>query len=265
MTDKTKFKANPYNLSNKLIEKNDIDDIMKNLNIVDFKIKDIKLYQKAFIHKSYVQMKDYEEYSNDINALPLQSVTYEKIEFLGDSILGFIVCEYIFQRYTMIYEQDEGFLTKLKNRLVCGEMLCKLADDLNFNKYLIISKHIEENCSGRNNKNILEDSFEAFIGALYLDTYDINFVKDFLIKVFEKYVDFSEIILNDTNYKDQLQRYLQNRFKEYPKYMVIESDGNYKCKIYNGKTFISDGFGNTKKGAEQDGSKNALIYYGVLN
>ena len=64
----------------------------------------------------------------------------------------------------------------------------------------------------RNNKNILEDSFEAFIGALYLDTNDIYFVKDFLIKVYEKYVDFAEIILNDTNYKDQLLRYFQNSF-----------------------------------------------------
>jgi ribonuclease-3 len=265
MTDKNKFKANPYNLSNKLIEKNDIDDIMNKLNITDFLPKDIKLYQKAFVHKSYSHMKDYEEYSNDIKALPLQENTYEKMEFLGDSILGYIVCEYIFKRYTMIYDRDEGFLTKLKNRLVCGDMLCNLADELNFNKYLIISKHIEENCDGRNNKNILEDSFEAFIGALYLDTQNIDFVKEFLIKVYEEYVDFSEIILNDTNYKDQLQRYLQNTFKEYPKYVVEEYNKIYKCKIYKGKEYISEGIGETKKKAEQDASKNTLIYYGVLN
>ena len=243
MADKNKFKANPYNLSNKLIQKNDIDDIMNSLNIIDFVPKD----------------------SNDINALPLQKNTYEKIEFLGDSILGFIVCEYIFQRYTMIYDRDEGFLTKLKNRLVCGDMLCILAKDLSFDKYLIISKHIEENCDGRNNKNILEDSFEAFIGALYLDTRDIAFVKDFLIRVYEKYVDFSEIILNDTNYKDQLQRYLQNRFKEYPKYVVEECGAVYKCTIYKGDEILKYGMGETKKKAEQEASKNSLIHYGVLN
>ena len=173
MTDKNKFKANPYNLSNKLLTETDINDIMKNLNITDLKIKDIKLYQRAFIHKSYCNMKDYEEFDNDIDALPLFQESYEKIEFLGDSILGYIVCEYIYQRYTNIYNMDEGFLTKLKNRLVCGDMLYELAKDLGFNKYIIISKHIEENCDGRNNKNMLEDSFEAFLGALYLDTNEI--------------------------------------------------------------------------------------------
>ena len=265
MSDKTKFKANPYNSLNKLLSVKDIDDIMKKLNIVNFKPKDIKLYQTAFVHKSYSPMKDYEEYENDIGALPLQEKTYEKIEFLGDSILGYIVCEYIFQRYTMIYNQDEGFLTKLKNRLVCGNMLCVLAKDLGFDKYVIISKHIDDNHDGRNNKNILEDSFEAFIGALYLDTRDIGFVKDFLIKVYEKYVDFTEIILNDNNYKDQLQRYLQNRFKEYPKYIVDEYNSMYRCKINKKDEFLSEGFGETKKKAEQDASKNTLIYYGVLN
>ena len=177
----------------------------------------------------------------------------------------YIVCEYIFQRYTLIYNQDEGFLTKMKNRLVCGEMLCKLARDIGFNKHLIISKHIDDNCNGRNNKNILEDTFESFIGALYLDTNDIHFVKDILIKIYEKYVDFSDIILNDTNYKDQLQRYLQNRFKEYPKYEITEEVDLFICKVKKGIEVISEGTGNTKKKAEQSAAKVALIHYGVLN
>ena len=149
---KDKFKSNPYNSLNKLVSKNDITNILKNININDFKLNNIQLYQTAFVHKSYCYMKDYEEFENDIKALPLQKESYEKMEFLGDSILGYIVCEYIFQRYTLIYNQDEGFLTKIKNRLVCGEMLCKLARDIGFNKHLIISKHIDKNCNGRNNK-----------------------------------------------------------------------------------------------------------------
>ena len=262
---KDKFKSNPYNSLNKLVSKNDITNILKNININDFKPNNIQLYQTAFVHKSYCHMKDYEEFENDIKALPLQKESYEKMEFLGDSILGYIVCEYIFQRYTLIYNQDEGFLTKIKNRLVCGEMLCKLARDIGFNKHLIISKHIDKNCNGRNNKNILEDTFEAFIGALYLDTNDIHFVKDILIKIYEKYVDFTEIILNDTNYKDQLQRYLQNRFKEYPKYEIIEEENLFICKVKKGIEVISEGTGNTKKKAEQSAAKVALIHYGVLN
>jgi len=265
MSDKNKFKANPYNLSNKLLKTKDIDDIMKKLNITDFKIKNLELYQRAFIHKSYCNMKDYEEFENDIDALSLFQESYEKIEFLGDSILEYIICEYIYQRYTMIYEQDEGFLTKLKNRLVCGDMLCILAKKLDFNKHIVISKHIEDNCDGRNNKNILEDSFEAFLGALYLDTNNIDIVKNFCIKVYEKYVDFGEIILNDTNYKDQLQRYLHGRFKTYPNYVVEPHNDIYKCNIIVNSEHISEGIGETKKKAEQNASKNTLIHYGVLN
>src|SRR6056300_736596 len=249
MSEKTIFKANPYNLSNKLLNNDDINDIMKLVNITDF------------------NMKQYEEFSNDISALPLFQESYEKIEFLGDSILGYIVCEYIYNRYTVIYNKDEGFLTKLKNRLVCGNMLCELAKNLSFNKYLILSKHIDENCDGRNNKNILEDSFEAFLGALYLDTNDINFVKNFCIKVFEKFVDFGELILNDNNFKDILQRYMNNTFETKPIYKTIKLDDEnmYHCKVYKAEDFISEGIENTIKKAEQLAAKNTLIHYGVLN
>ena len=271
MSEKTIFKANPYNLSNKLLNVDNINDIMKLVNITDFKIKNLELYQRAFVHKSYCNMKQYEEFNNDISALPLFQESYEKIEFLGDSILGYIVCEYIYNRYTIIYNKDEGFLTKLKNRLVCGNMLCELAKNLSFNKYLILSKHIDENCDGRNNKNILEDSFEAFLGALYLDTNDIHFVKDFCIKVFEKFVDFGEIILNDNNFKDILQRYMNNTFETKPIYKTIKLDDEnmYHCKVYkiidDVEEFITEGIENTIKKAEQLAAKNTLLHYGVLN
>ena len=146
-------------------------------------------------------------------------------------------------------------------------MLCELANYLSFNKYLILSKHIDKNCDGRNNKNILEDSFEAFLGALYLDTNDIHFVKDFCIKVFEKFVDFGEIILNDNNFKDILQRYMNNTFETKPIYKTIKVDDKniYRSKVYKGQEFISEGVENTIKKAEQLAAKNALSHYGVLN
>ena len=167
-------------------------------------------------------------------------------------------------RYTDIYNQDEGFLTKLKNRLVCGEMLYKLAKELGFGEYIIISKHIDENCDGRNNKNIIEDTFEAFIGALYLDTKNMHIVKDFLIKVYESYVDFSDIILNDTNYKDQIIRYLKQSFNEHPKYVHEKINDKYFCNIVFKNDVICRGEGSSKKRSEQDVSKKALIYYNVL-
>lgn len=266
MTDNQKFSANPYNNRNFLIKETDVINIMKLFGIHDFKPKDIKLYQTAFIHKSYIPMKDYEEYTNEDNSLPLQTESYEKMEFLGDSILGYIVCKYIYQRYTLIYNQNEGFLTKLKNRLVCGETLAKLSKSVNFDKYIVISKHIEDNCDGRNNKNILEDVFEAFIGALYLDKGDVNLIDTLLINIYETFIDFGEIILTDTNYKDQISRYFQNTFNIYPRYEIIKIDNNkYTCNLFKDNERVGTGVGTTKKGAEQDASNNALIKYGVLN
>ena len=97
---------------------------------------------------------------------------------------------------------------------------------MNFNKHIIISKHIEGNCDGRNNTNILEDVFEAFIGALYTDTGDFKIVESFIINVIESYVDFSETILKDNNYKDQILRYLQHNFKMHPTYKTNKDESN---------------------------------------
>ena len=90
------------------------------------------------------------------------------------------------------------------------------------NKHLIISKHIEENCSGRTNQHILEDVLEAFIGALYLDTHDYQVIQSFVFNLIEYHLDLPEIILNDTNYKDQILRYFQHNFKLYPSYHHLE-------------------------------------------
>ena len=136
---KNKFKSNPYNSSNELINSDEIINIMSQLNINNFKVNNIKLYQTSFIHKSYCVMKDSSEYENNINALNLFDESYEKMEFLGDSLLGLTISEYIYKRYSVLYNQDEGFLTNMKNRLVNGETLAKLAKYLNFNKHLIFA------------------------------------------------------------------------------------------------------------------------------
>jgi ribonuclease III len=268
----SKFKSDPYNPNNFLIQHSDVMNIMKKLHIHDFKINDIQLYQKAFIHKSYCTMKDYEEYNNTNNCLDLFGESYEKMEFLGDALLNSIISQYIYQRYVDYHDIDEGFLTKLKIRFVCGEQLAFLSDKLNFNPYLIISKHIEENCSGRNNLNILEDVYEAFLGAIFLDTNNLDFVKQFIIQTIERYVDFSETIQTDTNYKDQILKYVQHNYLVNPTYKTNkdESDNTFESKIYRSSEEIEDiyittGKGSTKKKAEQDASKNALIYYHVIS
>tara|TARA_Y100000389_G_scaffold115453_1_gene112530 strand:+ start:892 stop:1683 length:792 start_codon:yes stop_codon:yes gene_type:complete len=259
-----KFRADPYNFKNKLIEKSDIINIMKKLNINDFNINDISLYQKAMVHKSYCELPEYKDFEHPgDNCLTLQKEAYETLEFLGDSILGSIVSSYIYERFHIIHKQNEGFLTKLKIRLVCGENLCKFSRNINLQKHLIISKHIEEKCSGRDNTNILEDVFESFVGAIYLDN-DYETVKDFLIKVIETHADFTEILLKDNNYKDQISRYFQQNFKIYPKYETTKVDDNFISKILKEDSIIAIGNGNSKKKAEQDVSKKALKHFNVI-
>ena len=258
------FKANPYNSLNVLIRDVDIHNIFKIFGLT-IDIKDIKIYQRAFNHKSYCEEIDYSDFTNDIDALPLRSESYEKMEFLGDSILGFITCEYIYSRYTEIYGCDECFSTKMKNRLVCGENLSFLSKSIGFDRFIIISKHIESNCDGRNNTNILEDVFEAFIGAIYLDTGDIELTRKFLIGVYERYVDFSDIIIRDTNYKDILIRYMQNTFNVRPTYDIVKHEDIFECSVLHNDNIISSGKGTSKKKSEQNASRNALIKYGVIN
>ena len=152
-------------------------------------------------------------------------------------------------------------------RFVCGEQLAYLSNSLNLNQFMIISKHIEENCDGRNNIHILEDIFEGFLGALYSDTNDFKLVERFIIQCIEKHIDFSDLILKDNNYKDQILRYFQHNYKIHPTYKTekIEENNNYQCKIFKGDEYIETGYGNSKKKSEQDASKNALMKFCVLS
>ena len=261
-------KTNPYNKNNVLIYKNDIINIMETLNINDLKINNILLYQRSFVHKSYcIELYKDTEFKNTDNSLELQEISYETMEFLGDSLLSSIVSSYLYERFYKIYDQNEGFLTYLKNRIVCGESLAHLSNRLGFNRYLVISKHIEDNCDGRNNKNILEDVFESFLGAIYLDNnYEIT--KNIILNIVEKYIDFTDFIIKNNNYKEQIIKYLQHNHKENPKFNINfsnEDEKIYRCNLIFKDKIISEGNGTSKKRAEQHAAKNALIHFNVLN
>ena len=260
-------KVNPFNLNNKLINSNDIINIMETLNINNFKVNNILLYQTSFIHKSYCkELYEDTDFKNIDRSIDLQENSYETMEFLGDSILGSIVSSYLYERFYKIYNQDEGFLTYLKNRIVCGESLAVLSKKIGLNKFIVISKHIEDYCDGRNNLNILEDVFEAFIGAIFLDN-NYDTIKEILLNIIEKYIDFTDIIIKNNNHKEQIIKYLQHNYKENPKYKDINSDNNklYRCELLFQDKVISKGEGKSKKKAQQDASRNALIYYNVIN
>ena len=159
-----------------------------------------------------------------------------------------IISLYLYSRCLIVLKQDEG-LTKIKIRLV-NENKADFVKFLKLQDFLIISKHIEENCEGKENTNLLEDIFEAFIGALFLDTNSYKIVTDFLINIIERHIDFSDLIINDNNYKDQLLRYFQKNFNTQPKYETIKNE-IHLFQIYIllliDKTLIVSGKGSTKK------------------
>jgi len=277
-----------YNYNNKLIDKKDISKILSFANI-NIKINNIKIWQTAFIHNSYsVKVKKNKKYTGFINfaeqeltaddkkdfsdCLQVQDDSNESLEWLGDSIMKAITAVYLMRRYP---QQDEGFRTKLRTKLERTNMLAKFAKFYKFEEFLIISKHIEDSCNGRNNLHILEDAFEAFIGAMYLDygekdegkAYDI--CKRFIVKTFETCVDFVDLILNDDNYKDQLMRFYQKKFNgKFPIYSKVNYDEETKYYFMSvvhpiTDTVIGTGKAQSIKKAEQFAAKQGLKYFNI--
>ena len=259
----------PYNPNNVLLTEHEMNELFDTYEM-DFNVRDINIYRKAFVHKSYMCRVNENFVDANIdcpeNTIPLQEISYERIECLGDSILGFVVLEYLYNRYD---GENEGFLTKMRTKLVNGNMLAKLSKDIGLGKWAVISKQIEEK-GGRMSKNILEDVFESIIGAIYIDSgSDINTAKKWIINIIEDHVDFSELV-NTHNPKDTLVKYFQHNFQILPRFEEIDCRENARgektftiCVKNDKNVVIGIGNGDTKKGAEHDASKKALVAFGV--
>lgn len=112
---------------------------------------------------------------------------------------------------------------------------------------------------------ILCDVFEAFCGALYKATNDYELVKKFVISSIESNIDIGDMIVQDTNYKDQLWRYIKQTYDKYPRKEIIENANIYHTTIFNGPDKIGESSHVDKKQSEQQASKKGLEYYGILN
>jgi len=207
-------------------------------NFVGTKIKNLELYQRAFTHKS--ALKRYPELTG----------SYETLEFMGDSVLGFVVTKHLFDKYE---KEQEGFLTKARTKMVRGKTLCEIAKVLGLDKLILMDEKGERN-GWNTNENIMEDVFEALVGAIYLDLGMVH-AKKFIMESFEKVTTS----LVDDNYKDQLMRWCQALRYALPEYRV---DGQH-----NGQFFITvvvdgmdcgSGFALTKKQAEQNAAEIVL-------
>jgi ribonuclease-3 len=223
-------------------------------DLLGMKIKNVTHYQRALVHKSiYKSVKRYN------GQKPIQEYLLqhnERLEFLGDSVLSLIIANYLFHKYP---NEDEGFLTRIKTKLVNGVQLSKLARQIELGKYILMSNHIQ-NIKGRDSQKILEDAFEAFLAAIFKDL-GFDAVNSFIIEIIEK-LDFTEILLED-NYKDTLLKYSQRTHFCTPEYQLVTMEGPPNNRLFqvvvtiNGKKY-SSGWGKSKKQAEKAAAEETL-------
>ena len=208
--------------------------------LVGTKIKNLDLYQKAFTHKS--ALKEYEQLNE----------SFETLEFIGDSVLGFVITKFLFDQYE---SKQEGFLTKARTKLVRGETLANIAKILGLEKMVVMDEKGMRN-GWNNNPKILEDVFEALIGALYMDL-GLLHAKAFVLRIYNdpKYIDLNLIMVDD-NFKDHLMRYCQLNNWQLPEYRVSgHHEGIFYIDIYVNGQFMSRGAAKSKKQAEQNAAK----------
>ena len=230
-----------FNDANKCVTREDIN------KITGFNPINLEYYQKAFIHKSVLRFLSNENLNN----------SYERFEFLGDSVVNLVIANFIFNKYK---NKEEGYLTRIRTKLVNGKTLSYLAKKLKLNDFLIISKNVES-IGGRTNDRIIEDIFEAFICAIYLDL-GFKYAEAFIIRIIEEHLDI-DVIEEDNNYKDILLRKCQKEFQTNPEYELITTTGPHHTKTFTSVVIINGtkhktGTGKTKKDSEQNASKNTL-------
>lgn len=267
---------NPWNLNNKDITQDTIEVILRAFGWRG-RMHNAELFKKACVHKSYVSRPELwaeqAAANNEVmefvprpeGCMDLKEGDNEELEFVGDSILGNIVALYVFDRYP---GEGEGFMTKMKTRIVNNKTLGEMARKMGLGQWLIISRHVEEVCNGRNNLRILGSMLEAWIGALYFHEGQggkgFQACQHWFIRIMEKYIDFSGIIVDDNNFKDQLLRYFQSRWHQPPRYKEVEVVGPPHDRIFTMGVLDVDGnilttyTARNKKVAEQEASRLAL-------
>lgn len=215
-------------------------------SLIGHRFRDRSLLELALTHRSHANQGE------------AQRDSYERLEFLGDSVLGMVVAELLYRDHP---EMMEGDLTKLKALLVSEATLANVARDLSLNAHLILSAD-EDRAGGRERASILADALESVIGALYLDA-GIDAARRLIAThVYERK---TEVQSDDSrrNYKGELLEYLQSRGNGLPRYDVVSETGPDHDKLFTisvliqGRSF-GTGSGSSKKEAEQRAAASAL-------
>ena len=207
--------------------------------LVGFSVCDLSLYTQAFMHKSAVHVYGSKH-------------SFERLEFMGDSVVNLMTTRYIFEKYDNV---QEGFLTRLRTKIVSGKMLAQFATQIGLQNYVLMDSKAQA-YGWNTNPRILEDVFESLIGAIYLDA-GLEYCKRFFLPFIQN-LNFKEL-LQETNYKDVLMRYCQMHGKELPVYSLMDdSNREFRVKVLVDDTPYGEGMSNTKKAAEQLAAKRTI-------
>ncbi len=208
---------------------------------------DLSLLEQALVHSSY------------INERPgFAPTSNERLEFLGDAILGFIVAEELYQRFPQF---SEGEMTKLRSSLVCRDALSRIARAISLGNYLYLGRG-EEVSGGRHKPANLVGALEAVIAAIFLDQGSTT-TRDFVLRSLNKELDRVLSQGVEADYKSQLQELIQSRQQQTPTYNVIEAvgpdhDRTFTVEVRLGDTVLGRGSGKSKKVAEAEAARSAL-------
>jgi len=264
--------CNPWNHRNKQIPKQEILRILREYGVTK-PVHDLSLFRQACIHTSYVDKSEIWSKQEEPmvlaerpeKCLPLQVADNEELEYAGDGILSGVVATYLKERFS---GQGEGFMTNLRTEIVNNDRLGELAKKVGFSEWLMISRHVEEMCDGRQNLRLLGSMFEAWLGALYYSFgkggAGFEAVQTFVTNVLERHIYFVELITKNTNYKDQLLRHFQSEYHQPPKYKLVHEEGPSHDRTFTmgvlsvTGTVIATATAKNKKEAEQNASKLAL-------
>ena len=207
--------------------------------------RDVSLLQQAFVHSSYI---------NENPSFCL--LDNERLEFLGDALLSFIVAEKLYHEFPHF---GEGELTEIRISLIRQETLAQLALTLKLGDYLHLGKG-EEATGGRERQTNLADAFESLVGAIFLDQ-GLDTARDFVLSKLDTYLERVIAEGIGRNYKALLQEFTQAKFKQLPTYRVVESSGpdhdkGFTVEVVLGDRVLGAGSGKSKRAAEMEAARS---------
>lgn len=215
---------------------------------IGYTFNDKNLLKTALTHTSYA-------YENKVKS-------YERLEYLGDSILEFISSKYLYENFQNL---SEGEMTKVRAYAVCEDSLYKIALKHNFSDFLYLGK--SEKATNTNKKAILADTVEAVIAAMYLDSQDIKIVQEFILENIKEQVEFASHNVGVKDYKTVLQEKLQKHGEVQIKYTIINEEGPDHNKTFTAEVEcdgrkLAIGSGRSKKYAEMEAARKAIELLG---